>query len=145
MSRRFGGSSETSRPAISTAPASTSSSPASMRSAVVLPDPDGPTSTMNSPSAISRSSASTAGASLPGYTRVACSNRTSAIDLLHSLRQFAPRAVARGAPCAQFVEPQQRGADDRRRGLGAQRDARQPGPDAREQALVVAPQHPAAE
>ena len=48
------------------APASTSSSPASMRSAVVLPEPDGPTSTMNSPSATWRSSASTAGASVPG-------------------------------------------------------------------------------
>src|SRR5438045_934788 len=45
-----------------TAPASTSSSPASMRSAVVFPEPDGPTRTMNSPSAMSRSSASTAGA-----------------------------------------------------------------------------------
>ena len=31
-----------------------------MRSAVVLPQPDGPTKTMNSPSSISRSSESTA-------------------------------------------------------------------------------------
>ena len=37
-----------------------SSSPATIRSAVVLPQPDGPTRTMNSPSAISRSSRSTA-------------------------------------------------------------------------------------
>ena len=65
-SRRFGGSSLTSRPPIRIAPASTSSSPASIRSAVVLPEPDGPTSTISSPSAISRSSASTAGVSLPG-------------------------------------------------------------------------------
>ena len=42
------------------APASTSSSPASMRSAVVFPEPDGPTSTMNSPSAISSEKSLTA-------------------------------------------------------------------------------------
>ena len=49
-----------------------------MRSAVVLPEPDGPTSTMNSPSWTSRSSASTAGASVPGYILVAWTYRTSA-------------------------------------------------------------------
>jgi hypothetical protein len=65
-SRRFGGSSLTSRSPMWIAPASTSSSPASIRSAVVLPEPDGPTSTISSPSAMSRSSASTAGSSLPG-------------------------------------------------------------------------------
>ncbi len=37
-----------------------------MRSAVVFPEPDGPTSTMNSRSSMWRSSASTAGASVPG-------------------------------------------------------------------------------
>ena len=40
----------TSRSPMKIAPASTSSRPASMRSAVVLPEPEGPTSTMNSPS-----------------------------------------------------------------------------------------------
>ena len=43
-----------------TVPAVMVSSPASMRSAVVLPQPDGPTSTMNSPSAIARSMSATA-------------------------------------------------------------------------------------
>src|SRR3954451_24002603 len=43
-----------------TTPSETSSRPATMRSAVVLPHPDGPTSTMNSPSTMSRSSRSTA-------------------------------------------------------------------------------------
>src|SRR5436190_8374010 len=41
-------------------PPLTSSSPATIRSAVVFPQPDGPTSTMNSPSAISSVSSSTA-------------------------------------------------------------------------------------
>src|SRR3954468_11535579 len=69
-SRSFGGTSVTSRPPIQTNPSSTSSSPASIRSAVDLPEPDGPTSTISSPSPISRSSASTAGASVPGYGAV---------------------------------------------------------------------------
>jgi hypothetical protein len=56
----------TSRPPIQTKPSSTSSRPASIRSAVDLPEPDGPTSTISSPLAISTSSASTAGASVPG-------------------------------------------------------------------------------
>ena len=56
----------TSRSPMKIAPASTSSRPASMRSAVVLPEPDGPTRTMNSPSSTWRSSASTAGVSDPG-------------------------------------------------------------------------------
>src|SRR6266566_2760684 len=61
MSRSFGGTCVTSRSPISTCPLSTGSSPASMRRAVVLPEPDGPTRTMNSPSRTSRSSVSTAG------------------------------------------------------------------------------------
>jgi len=61
MSRSFGCTSLMSRPAISILPPSSGSRPASIRSAVVLPEPDGPTSTMNSPSLMSRSSASTAG------------------------------------------------------------------------------------
>ena len=42
------------RPPIRISPSVISSSPATIRSAVVLPQPDGPTRTMNSPSAISR-------------------------------------------------------------------------------------------
>src|SRR4051794_41553831 len=52
--------SSTTRSPIRIEPLLISSSPASIRSAVDLPEPDGPTSTMNSPSRISRSSASTA-------------------------------------------------------------------------------------
>src|SRR3954447_23137565 len=60
MSRSFGATSLTTRSAMRISPADVSSSPATIRSAVDLPDPDGPTRTVKPPSAISRSSASTA-------------------------------------------------------------------------------------
>src|SRR5262249_7000248 len=60
-----------------------SSSPANMRSAVVLPQPDGPTSTRNSPSATSMLRSSTATASSKRFVR--CSNVIVAISAL--LRQ----------------------------------------------------------
>src|ERR1700727_2981742 len=85
MSRSFGGTNVTSRPPISTCPPSSGSSPASMRRAVVLPDPDGPTRTMNSPSLISRLSASTAGGASLAYTRLAATYFTLAIRNLRSL------------------------------------------------------------
>src|SRR5919106_6921492 len=60
MSRSFGGRSVTSRSEMRTVPWSGSSSPAAIRSAVDFPDPEGPTRTMNSPSATSRLKSSTA-------------------------------------------------------------------------------------
>src|SRR4051795_2872746 len=78
MSRSFGGIWVTSRSPIRIRPSLTSSRPASMRSEVDLPQPDGPTRTRNSPSAISRSSLSTDGLVAPGYTRVALSYVTVA-------------------------------------------------------------------
>src|SRR5438105_3205691 len=106
----------TSRSPMKIAPASTSSSPASIRSAVVLPEPDGPTSTMNSPSSTWRSSASTAGTSVLGYMRDACSKRTSANT---GLQEFTARAFVRLGTRAQLVEGEQGGAGDRwrRRGM----------------------------
>src|SRR6476619_6879685 len=59
-SRSLGAMSSTMRSPIRIEPPLTSSRPASIRRAVDLPEPDGPTSTMNSPSRISRSRASTA-------------------------------------------------------------------------------------
>src|SRR6478735_2350131 len=50
MSRSFESTSFTVRPSIAIVPAVISSNPASIRSSVDLPQPDGPTSTMNSPS-----------------------------------------------------------------------------------------------
>src|SRR5919106_5678415 len=55
MSRSCGERSLTLRPAMVISPSLTSSRPPTIRSAVVLPQPEGPTSTMNSPSSISRS------------------------------------------------------------------------------------------
>src|SRR4051794_16993549 len=60
MSRSLGATSLTTRSPIEIEPPDASSSPATIRSAVDLPDPDGPTRIVNSPSAISRSSPSTA-------------------------------------------------------------------------------------
>src|SRR3954454_12616749 len=60
MSRSLGAMSLTTRSAIRISPDDASSSPATIRSAVDLPEPDGPTSTVKPPSATSRSSPSTA-------------------------------------------------------------------------------------
>ena len=54
MSRSRGARFVTSRSPIQISPAVTSSSPAIIRSSVDLPQPEGPTSTMNSPLAIVR-------------------------------------------------------------------------------------------
>src|SRR3546814_2740736 len=56
MSRSIGGNSLTTVSPISTCPELIASNPAIMRSVVVLPQPDGPTSTTNSRSWISRRS-----------------------------------------------------------------------------------------
>src|SRR4029453_794968 len=79
MSRAFGGRLVTSLSLMRIAPRSTSSSPASMRRLVDLPQPDGPTRTRNSPSPISRWSESTAGRVLPGKIRLALSKVTVAM------------------------------------------------------------------
>src|SRR3982751_3391966 len=54
MSRSFDSTSLTTAPSIAIVPPLISSSPASMRSKVDLPQPDGPTRTVNSPSAMSK-------------------------------------------------------------------------------------------
>src|SRR4029079_13257182 len=53
MSRSFESTSFTGLPSMATVPAVISSRPASMRRSVDLPQPEGPTSTMNSPSRMS--------------------------------------------------------------------------------------------
>ena len=60
MSRSLGGTSLTRLPSMKMLPLEISSRPATMRSVVDLPQPDGPTSTTNSWSPISRLAASTA-------------------------------------------------------------------------------------
>src|SRR2546429_1461226 len=78
MSRFFGGRSFTTVPPTRTVPEAMSSSPAIMRRAVVLPQPDGPTKTTSSPSAISRLRSLTA--TVPsGYVLETLSSETRAI------------------------------------------------------------------
>src|SRR3954469_3651398 len=79
MSRSFGDTSLTTRPPILTVPPEMSSRPATMRRAVVLPQPDGPTSTRNSPSWMSSVRSKTAWTPL-SYTLSTSSNATSAMD-----------------------------------------------------------------
>ena len=55
MSRALGARSFTTVPSIATVPAVIGSRPAIMRRSVDLPQPEGPTRTMNSPSSIERS------------------------------------------------------------------------------------------
>ena len=59
-SRLCGGNSETSRSPKRTSPLSGRMKPASTMSSVVLPEPEGPSSVMNSPLAISRLTLSSA-------------------------------------------------------------------------------------
>ncbi len=60
MSRSFGALSFTTSPPIRSSPSEMSSSPAIIRRAVDLPQPDGPTRITNSPSSISRLMSDTA-------------------------------------------------------------------------------------
>src|SRR3954470_18147544 len=78
-------------------PPSTGSRPASIRRVVDLPQPEGPTSTRNSPSAMSSVMPSTAGASSLENRRVASSKYTVAMDALccRAVRDgFDPRPYA---------------------------------------------------
>src|SRR5207248_2391622 len=79
MSRSFGETSFTTRPPIERVPSEMSSRPATMRSAVVLPQPDGPTRTRNSPSWMSSVRSKTAWTPL-SYTLSTSLKATSAMD-----------------------------------------------------------------
>src|SRR3954464_1014910 len=78
MSRSFGGTSLTTSPPIMISPPVMSSSPAIIRNVVDLPQPDGPTNTTNSWSAISRSMPRTASTS--SYFLTILRNVTSAMS-----------------------------------------------------------------
>src|SRR6516225_8930358 len=67
MLRFFAGTSFITRPSMATVPEVMGSSPAIMRSTEDLPQPDGPSSTMNSPSAMVKLTSLTAGSTLPSY------------------------------------------------------------------------------
>src|SRR3954452_17467312 len=108
MSRSFGVTSFTTRSPIRTLPPLISSSPAAMRSAVVLPHPEGPTRTMNSPFTMVRSSPATA--RVPsGKTFETASKTTFATALL--LYAAADESAHESSLGAQFSPPDERGAD----------------------------------
>src|SRR5215210_1776482 len=84
MSRSIGWTSLTTWPPIRMSPPVISSRPAVRRRTVVLPEPEGPTKTQNSPSAMVRSSSSTATVP-PGKIFVTPLKRSSAIALSTSV------------------------------------------------------------
>src|SRR3954463_6670015 len=97
MSRSLGGRCVTSLSPIRIDPSLTASRPASARSDVDFPQPEGPTRTRNSPSAISRSRAFTEGRSAPGYCTVAWSYVIPAMTLpFWSVRSGRQRCRAPG-------------------------------------------------
>src|SRR5262249_12882941 len=92
MSRSGGSSSVTSTSPIEIVPSVISSSPAIIRSSVDFPHPEGPTSTMNSPSSTVRLTSSTAttppakafvtfSSSMPATASVPCLHRPHHVDL----------------------------------------------------------------
>src|SRR5690606_17785768 len=83
MSRSFGGRWLTTRPPMRISPEVMSSRPAIIRSAVDFPHPDGPTSTMNSPSLISRLRSFTA-FTPPPYTLSTCLRTIDAMTVLRA-------------------------------------------------------------
>src|SRR4026207_2456910 len=93
MSRSLGGRSLTTCPSILTVPEVIVSRPATIRRAVVLPQPEGPTKTTNSPLPTSRSRPLTA--SVPsGYTFVRFSMVISATRALPRLCRLATNLLA---------------------------------------------------
>src|SRR5215212_11374174 len=109
MSRSRGATRLTTRSPIRISPSVTDSSPASIRRAVVLPEPDGPTSTRNSPSGAASESSRTA--STASKRLVTLSNSTGATGLaLHRAGQHAADEVA----LEEDVEDHDRQGDDHR-------------------------------
>src|SRR5262249_27441641 len=86
MSRSLGGTSLTTSPSTAISPSLISSSPAIMRKVVDLPQPDGPTSTTNSLSAMSRSMPRTASVSSKRLTTLR--SETCAMAILFTFVAF---------------------------------------------------------
>ncbi len=101
MSRSFGGRSLTTRSPMEISPEVISSSPATIRSVVVLPHPEGPTSTMNSLSRMVRFTSLTACTS--SYFLLRSFNITCAMVALPS-NGFPGVGLPR-ALCHPFTEP----------------------------------------
>src|SRR6185503_20183461 len=124
MSRSLGGTSLTTRSPIFRSPAVISSRPAIIRRLVVLPHPEGPTRTMNSPSLMARFRLSTAMTS--PYFLVTFSNVT--VDMFAPHTTGASRVLASSHRKASWTDPVRgagSGARDGTTGLPAPQ-----GPDA---------------
>src|SRR6266540_5537566 len=158
MSRSLGLASVTTRSPMVISPPVTSSRPAIIRRTVVLPQPDGPTRTMNSPLWISSETSHTA-CTPPGNSLLTCSRTILPTrHLLEGLLLDAGEALAgeggtqppgrlRGR--AELVEPEQSRPDHRRRGQppepGRWGDRGDPSADPFEESRVVALEQAAAE
>src|SRR5262249_27094023 len=112
MSRSFGGTSLTTSPSTAISPALISSSPAIIRSVVVLPQPEGPTSTTNSLSAMSSSMPHTASLSSHRVTSL----RSEARAMARASLVLGGAGGERGD-----VVGHEEGVDDQRRGGAEQR------------------------
>src|ERR1700720_2638042 len=89
MSRTLAGTGLTTRPSIDTVPDVIGSNPAIMRNTVDLPQPEGPSRTMNSRSATAKLTSLTAGATEPSYR----------------LQRFSTATTATFAPCGPWDSP----------------------------------------
>src|SRR5215211_6726818 len=107
MSRSRGATRLTTRSPIRISPSVTDSRPASIRSAVVLPEPDGPTSTRNSPSAAASVSSRTASTASKRLVTSSYSTRATRLPLDRA-REHAADEV----PLEEDVEHDDRRGDD---------------------------------
>src|ERR1700674_3473478 len=112
MSRSFGGHRLTTRSPMRMVPELTSSRPATSRSVVDLPQPDGPTSTTNSSSSISRSRSVTAGTA--PYILPICSNATLAMVIFPPKSPVSPLTGRSDAQPADNVFLREQGHQHRR-------------------------------
>src|ERR1700730_7946096 len=94
MSRSFGSTSLTIRPPISMVPALGRSSPATILSSVDLPQPEGPTSTVNSPLSMSRSMPFNTSSRANRFERPRMLNAAMMTPSLHCSRGEATHEVA---------------------------------------------------
>ena len=117
-SRSWGSRWCTCLPSMRISPEETSSSPATMRKAVVLPQPDGPTKIMNSPSSIRRLRPSTALTPSPKLFET-LSNSMTAMPMIpappgayrtaNSFSAFSSSSMPRPGPFGMATKPSFRG------------------------------------
>src|SRR6266511_1588514 len=158
MSRSLGFASVTTRSPMVISPSVTSSRPAIIRRIVVLPQPDGPTSTTNSPFPISSETSRTA-CTPPGNSLLTCSR--TILPTWHllegSILGAGEALVGEGGPQpagglggrAEPVEAEQGRPDHRRRGHlhegGSGGDRGDPGADTVQEGRIVALEQTTAE